>query len=123
MNEDLKARHMARIRTEEGRMVYDTLCAACDKRDGGMTDADQMLICDVAVCEDMKMELLADIEKRGIGGEHRNGRQTYWQENKSLASLKAYCDQQRKHLAELRMTPSSKKAEQITVESDEFAAF
>lgn len=122
MNEELRNEHFQRITDEKAQHVYDYLCDACDRRPGGMTDPDQMLVADVAFAEQVKQQLMEDIAKRGIGHEARNGRQTYWQDNKSLAHFRAYCDQQRKHLSELRLTPNGRKAESVTID-DEFGNF
>ena len=72
--------------------------------------------------EQIKGVLQQDIAERGIGKEVRNGRQTYWQDNKSLAHLRAYSESQRKLLAELRLTPNGRKAASVEID-DEFDAF
>ncbi len=118
MNASLKKEHYARIEDKKARKVYDTLCDACDQRSGGMTDADQMIVADIAYAEQIKGMLTEDIKERGIGKEVRNGRQTYWQDNKSLAHLRACCEQQRKQLAELRLTPAGRKAAQVEIDDD-----
>ena len=64
----------------------------------------------------------SDVNERGIGSERSNGRQKYWQENKSVAQVRAYAEQQRKHLSELRLTPNSRKAAPVMID-DEFANF
>lgn len=113
MNEALRAEHFERITDEKARNMYDYLCDACEKRPDGMTDPDQMLVADVAYLEQVKGQLAADITQRGIGREVRNGRQTYYQENKSVAQYRAHSDQQRKHLAELRLSPAGRKAASV----------
>lgn len=118
MNEQLREEHLGEITNEKARHVYDQLCAACDRREGGMEDADQMLVADIAFAEQVKEMLKEDILKRGIGKEMSNGRQRYWQDNKSLAHLRAYCESQRKHLNELRLTPVGRKAAQIQIDDD-----
>lgn len=122
MNEEIRAEHFERITNEKARAMYDRICDACERRPGGMTDPDQLLVGDVAYAEQVKQMLMDDIEKRGLGQERSNGRQRYWQENKSPAQLRAYCDQQRKHLAELRLTPSGRKAASVEID-DEFESF
>lgn len=122
MNEALKIAHFERITDEKARKVYEYLCDACDRRIGGITDADQMLVADYAYAEQVKGVLMDDIAKRGIGQERSNGRQKYWADNKSLAHLRSYCDQQRKQLAELRLTPNGRKAESVDLD-DEFDSF
>ena len=118
MNEALRNEHFERITDEKARHVYDYLCDACEKRPGGMQDPDQMLVADIAYAEQVKQILMDDIALRGIGKEARNGRQTYWQDNKSLAHLRAYCEGQRKHLSELRLTPNGRKAADVPIDDD-----
>lgn len=122
MNEELRAEHFERVTDERARRMYVRLCEACEKRAGGMTDPDQMLVGDVAMAEQIKQLLIEDIAQRGVGSERWNGRQKYYQENKSLAQLRAYSDQQRKHLAELRLTPNGRRAAAVPIE-DDFDAF
>ena len=122
MNEEIRAEHFVRVTDERARRMYERLCEACEKRAGGMTDPDQMLVGDVAMAEQIKQLLIEDIAQRGVGSERWNGRQKYYQENKSLAQLRAYSDQQRKHLAELRLTPNGRRAAAVPIE-DDFDAF
>lgn len=118
MNEELREEHFRRIADERARRMYDLLCDACEKRSNGMTDADQMLIADVSYAEQVKQMLMDDIAERGLGQERYNGRQKYWAENKSPAQLRAYTEQQRKHLAELRLTPTGRKAATVEIDDD-----
>lgn len=122
MNDELKAVHMQTITHPDAVRMYDDLCAACEMREGGMTDPDQMLVADIARAEQIKQALLDDIAARGIGQERSNGRQRYWAENKSVAQVRAFAEQQRKHLSELRLTPNSRKAVPVMID-DEFAEF
>ena len=122
MNDELKAVHMQTITHPDAVRMYDVLCAACEMREGGMTDPDQMLVADIARAEQIKQALLDDIAARGIGQERSNGRQRYWAENKSVAQVRAFAEQQRKHLSELRLTPNSRKAAPVMID-DEFAEF
>ena len=122
MNAAMKEQHFSRINDERARRVYDYLCASCELREGGLTDADQMLVYDYAYAEQVKQQLQDDIKARGIGREYTNGRQKYWQDNKSVPQLRAYCDQQRKTLAELRLTPTSRKAAALDLD-DDFATY
>lgn len=118
MNTGLKKEHWTRITDPDARRMYGRLCDACERRPGGITDADQMIVADVAYAEQIKAILQQDIADRGIGKEVRNGRQTYWQDNKSLAHLRAYCETQRKLLAELRLTPNGRKAASVEIDDD-----
>ena len=57
MNEELKLRHLATITHESAVEMYEKLCAACEQREGGMTDPDQMLVADIARAEQIKQQL------------------------------------------------------------------
>lgn len=118
INDAMRDECFARISSERARTLYDRLCRACDTRDDGITDADQAIVGDIAYEEQIKELLEADIQERGIGKEQRNGRQTYWAENKSLGQLRAYSEQQRKQLSELRLTPVRRKAAVVNIEDD-----
>ena len=54
MNAAMKEQHFSRINDERARRVYDYLCASCELREGGLTDADQMLVYDYAYAEQVK---------------------------------------------------------------------
>ncbi len=118
MNSSMKREHFRRITDPSARRMYNRLCDACEMREDGMTDADQILVADVAYTEQVKQLLIADIEKRGIGEERRNGRQVYWADNKSIPQLRACSEQQRKHLAELKLTPSKRHAAAVELDDD-----
>lgn len=118
MNEAMKREHYKVITDLQARRVYARLCDACDQREGGMTDPDQMLILAVAEQEQIAQMLMEDIKKRGIGEEKRNGRQSYWADNKSIPQLRACREQQRKHMNELRITPAGRKAAPVEIEDD-----
>ena len=57
MNAAMKEQHFSRINDERARRVYDYLCASCELREGGLTDADQMLVYDYAYAEQVKQQL------------------------------------------------------------------
>lgn len=118
MNKSLRKEHFLRITDSRARHMYDRLCTACEKRQEGMTDPDQMLVADIAYAEQIKQMLMDDIASRGLGQERYNGRQKYWQENKSPSQLRAYCEQQRKHLGELKLTPCKRQSEPVDIDDD-----
>ena len=118
MNNALRKEHFIRITDSRARHMYDRLCDACEKRIEGMTDPDQMLVADIAYAEQIKQMLMDDIAQRGLGQERYNGRQKYWQENKSPAQLRAYTEQQRKHLGELKLTPAKRGSAPVEVDDD-----
>lgn len=118
ISEELREAHFEQIKDEKARQIYDMLCDACEKRPDGATEADQLMIRDVAYSEQVKGLLMADILARGIGQERYNGHQKYWQDNKSLANYRAFSETQRKQLAELKLTPNSRKAQAVEIDDD-----
>ena len=118
MNTGLKKEHWARITDPDARRMYGRLCDACERRAGGITDADQMIVADICYAEQIKTMLQRDIAERGIGQERYNGRQKYWAENKSLAQLRGFTESQRKLLAELRLTPNGRRAASVEIDDD-----
>ena len=122
MNTGLKREHFKKITDPIARRMYNRLCDACEKREDGMTDPDQMLVADIAYAEQIKQMLMDDIAQRGLGQERYNGRQKYWQENKSPAQIRAISEQQRKHLAELKLTPAKRHAAAVEI-NDDFDSF
>lgn len=122
MNDTLKAMHMETITGTTAIAFYYLLCEACEEREGGMMDADQLIVADYAYMEQIKQELLGDVAERGIMVEFKNGKQHMIVENKSVQQIRTIMDQQRKHLSELRLTPGSRKAAPIILD-DEFGNF
>lgn len=118
MNTGLKKEHWIRITDPDARRMYGRLCDACERRAGGITDADQMIVADICYAEQIKTMLQRDIAERGIGQERYNGRQKYWAENKSLAQLRGFTESQRKLLAELRLTPNGRRAASVEIDDD-----
>lgn len=118
MNESMRDEHYLQITDEKARAAYITLCDACDRRPDGLTDADQMLIRDYCCFEQIKLMAMADILTNGLGHERTNGRQRYYQENKNLALYRNYSDNQRKILAELKLTPATRKAASVDIDDD-----
>ena len=123
MNAEMRARHMLQLTDAEAdapdpaaAAMYDSLCAACEKRPEGMNDSDQMLVADIATMEKLKQQLYADIRKRGVVEDFRNGRQRLMRDNKSVERARMLMDQQRKHLAELKLTPNSRKAAPVPID-------
>lgn len=110
MNADLKASHYETITAPGARTMYEALCELCAAREGDMTDVDQMLIADIARCEQVKLKLDEDIRLHGVGSERFNGRQKYYQENKAVPMLLAYTEQQQKNMADLRLKPKASEA-------------
>ena len=111
IDESLRKEHFEIIQDDKARKMYDYLCMECEKRTGGMIGADQLLVYDVAYMEQVKTMLRESIAQKGIG-----------KEVKSLQQFRSYCDQQRKLLSELKLTPTGRKAAESSAD-DEFDAF
>ena len=120
MDEALMRAHMDALRHECARAMYARLCAACEKREGGLAACDQDMIFDACYAEDVKQALREDIRSRGVVATVYNGRQKYAKENKSVTQLRAYTDAQRKLFGELRITPAKRGAPET--EGDAFDA-
>lgn len=67
-----------------------------------------ILIADVVRGEALKAKLWADIEKRGVGQEVRNGSQRQWRENKSISTQLKLADQQRRIMMALGLIAREK---------------
>lgn len=123
MNTDLRDLHMLQLTDTDATApdplaasMYDALCAACQKRPEGMSDQDQMLVQDIAVLEKLKQQLYADIRDRGVVELFKNGKQRIMRDNPSVRNARMLMDQQRRHLAELRLTPNSRKAAPVPLD-------
>ena len=123
MNMELREQHMKQLTDPETGQVnpmvekmYDALCAACLKRPEGLSDQDQMMVADIVNMEVLKQQLYEDIRTRGVVEDFRNGRQKLKRDNKSVQGVRMLMDQQRKHLAELRLTPNSRKAAPVSLD-------
>ena len=86
MNAAMKEQHYSRINDERARRVYDYLCASCELREGGLTDADQMLVYDYAYAEQVKQQLQDDIKARGIGRDQRAAEVLAGQQERAAAA-------------------------------------
>ena len=108
MNEALRTAHINKLQGDESACaLYDRICQAAAKDNGGLNDTMQQLaymICDQEVMANKYRE---DIKRRGVREVWYNGRQHGERENKSCAALRACCDTQRKMMAELKITPAS----------------
>lgn len=107
----------------QAQRLYDALTDEYQTQYGPPTETAALIIRDICVMEQTKQQLLEDVRKRGVMEKVVNGRQSYWRENKSISAAKQLADQQRKHLAELKLTPASKKGQQLPLLDDDFESF
>lgn len=117
VDEKLRDWHLTQLKTTCAAALYDRLCAACEKRPGGIRDCDQDLIFDACTTEDIKEQLRRDIKDRGVIALTINGGQRFAKENKSVALLRGYLDSQRKIYSDLRITPA-KRGEEEAADTD-----
>ena len=76
--------------------------------DGTLRPQHAVLIANVVRSEYLAEKLRNDIEKRGMGEMARNGRQSYWRENKSVGTLMKLMEQQRRTLQALGLIARGK---------------
>lgn len=83
------------------------------------------IVRDIALLENSKQQLIADIKERGVVELFKNGSQEMMRDNKSVDKVMKIVEQQRKQLSELQLTPASRKAITKNLKSkvDEFEAF
>lgn len=125
MNEALREKHIADLmENDQAVELYDRLCAVVEKRPEGMDDAAQHLVAQIAQLELMKSLAWEDIKKKGLRDPFRNGRQTVDRENRSVSTVQRCIESQRKLMAELRITPQSRRdSVQTSLLDDGFAGF
>lgn len=79
-----------------------------------------IMIADIVRNEKLKEQLNADIAKRGLGEMARNGRQSYWRENKSVSQLMKLVDQQRRTMQALGLIAKQKDQSADNDDGDDF---
>lgn len=84
---------------------------------------DAILIADLVRNEVLKEQLLLDIRKRGLGEMIRNGRQSYWRDNKSMSALLKLVDQQRRTLQALGLIAKTRDQPESADDDDGFSDF
>ncbi|MET3507043.1 P27 family phage terminase small subunit [Halalkalibacter oceani] len=114
------------IRLKAAKEVFYTLAAELEKVDK-FNDKTYLIINNFALLEQMKLDLIADIRKRGVVELFKNGSQEMMRDNKSVDKVMKTIEQQRRLLAELRLTPASEREIVGVVatveESDEFQKY
>lgn len=122
MNAQLREKHFENLRDPCAMEMYDGLCSDYERLYGAIPASAQTIICDNAVMEQSKRAYYENINKCGVMEEFRNGRQHFWRENKAVQAARALAEQQRKHMNELKLTPSSQRVTPDTAD-DEFNNF
>ena len=85
-------------------------------------DSSMALLTDIATMEQIKSKLLKEIENRPM--DHiRNGRQEYWKPNGAIGEVNRLVSSQRRNLAELKLTPASRKGSIDAPTDDDFSAY
>ncbi|HIU45810.1 MAG TPA: P27 family phage terminase small subunit [Candidatus Fimadaptatus faecigallinarum] len=119
----LRSEHIARFADEKYVAMYDALCEQLCRTVGAVSTAMQNIVADIVYLEQTKETLIADIRQNGVTRKSYNGRQYYYQENKSVGQYKTVTEQQRKLYAELKLTPASTGMQIASTIQDEFNAF
>lgn len=88
-----------------------------------LNDRTIMIVDNIALLEQLKHQHLDDIKERGVVELFRNGTQEMYRENKSVDKILKIVEQQRKLLAELKLTPASDKKVVEAVTVDDFENF
>lgn len=91
--------------------------------ENNLNDRTILLVDSMALLEQMKHQLLDDLKIRGVVEFFKNGAQEMYRDNKSVDKILKIVEQQRKLLAELRLTPASDKRVSEVVAVDEFEDF
>lgn len=122
--EDYNATIPEEVRDEKARKMYAALCSEYMQVHGvtEIPDSSLALILDVAQMEQIKGRLLEEIAKRPM--DHiRNGRQEYWKPNGAIAEVNRLSSAQRRHMAEMKLTPASRKGAADAPADDDFASY
>jgi len=82
-----------------------------------------IMIADIVRNERLKEQLNVDITNRGLGEMARNGRQSYWRENKSVSQLMKLVDQQRRTMQALGLIAKQKDQGSDKDDGDDFDDF
>ena len=82
-----------------------------------------LMLADVVRYEALKEQLRADIATRGLGSMAKNGRQSYYKENKCVAMLAKIIDQERRQLQALGLVQRTDKVSGDDGPDDDFDEF
>ncbi len=112
------------IKEESARKLHEALCAEYLRVHGveDIPDSSLALIGDVASMEQIKQRLAEEIASRPVV-KVRNGRQEYEKPNPAISELSRLASAQRRNLAELKLTPASRKGIADLPQDDDFSEF
>lgn len=114
----------ANLQDEKAKRLYMALCEEYLRTHGveEIPDSSMALLTDIATMEQIKSKLLKEIENRPM--DHiRNGRQEYWKPNGAIGEVNRLVSSQRRNLAELKLTPASRKGSIDAPTDDDFSAY
>lgn len=123
VNEELREKHLAALRTEAARDMYARTLSQCQNRPGGLRASDQDMIFDLCQAEDIKQELEKDLADRGVMLTIANGRQRFKKENPSIQRIGRFIELQRKLRGDLRLIPPKSAQEEAPEPEDDFESF
>lgn len=125
INEELRRVHLEQFADDPAAVrLYDQLCAVVAARPEGIDDAAQHLVAQVAELERIRSLAREDVNTNGLTKNFTNGRQRLRVDNKSVGLIMKAGEQQRKLMAELRITPASRRdMQQLGMFGDDFDDF
>lgn len=112
------------LRDERARSMYTALCEEYMRVHGVevIPDSSLALLLDICRAEQIKARLQVEIENRPM--DHiRNGRQEYWKPNAAIGEVNKLSSSQRRNLAELKLTPASRKGVTDAPVNDDFSSY
>lgn len=112
------------ITEEKARQMYTSICGEymTTHEADSVPDSALQMILDMCTMEQIKGKLLEEIARKPVT-RVRNGRQEYEKPNAAIAEVNKIISSQRRILAELRLTPASRKGVMGTPMNDEFADY
>lgn len=91
--------------------------------DDNLNERTILLVDSMALLEQLKHQHLDDIKERGVVEFFKQGAQELYRDNKSVDKILKIVEQQRRLLAEMKLTPASEKKIVEEVEKDDFEDF
>ncbi len=113
------------LRDEKARTMYVALYNEYLHTHGveEIPDSSLALIRDICVMEQVKATLLEELDRRGPVEHVRNGRQQFCKPNGAIAEINRLSGSQRRNLAELKLTPASRKGILDAPTDDDFSSY
>lgn len=115
-------KHKPIIKRKEAKALFKLIIKELEA-ENILNDRTVMIVDNTVLLEQLKHQHLDDIKERGVVELFKNGAQEMYRENKSVDKILKIVEQQRKLLAELKLTPASDKRVTEVVTVDDFEDF